>query len=146
MTQFNLNEVIQDVLMLLISELRRHDVTLETALATDLQPVTGERIQLQQVILNLIVNVIEAMIGTMQQPKMLQVSSQRAEAGGALITVTDTGTGIDPEDIDRIFDAFFTTKVDGMRMRLYRRILRWPAAGVSQSAKRLRVSVHRAVG
>jgi C4-dicarboxylate-specific signal transduction histidine kinase len=144
MTQFNLNEVVQDVLMLLISELRRHEVTLETALAADLQPVTGERIQLQQVILNLIVNGIEAMTGTMQQPKMLRVGSQRAEAGGALITVTDTGT--DPEDIDRIFDAFFTTKVDGMGMRLDRRILRWPAVGVSQSAKRLRVSVHRAVG
>jgi C4-dicarboxylate-specific signal transduction histidine kinase len=120
--------------MLLISERGRHDVTLETALAADLQPVTGERIQLQQVILDLIVNGIEAMTGTMQQPKMSRVSSQRAEAGGALITLTDTGTGIDPEDIDRIFDAFFTTKADGMGLRLDRRILRWPAVGVSQSA------------
>jgi C4-dicarboxylate-specific signal transduction histidine kinase len=81
-TRFNINEVVQDVLMLLSSELRRHDVIQETALTADLQPVTGERIQLQQVILNPIVNGIGAMTRTTQQPKALRVNSQQAEAGG----------------------------------------------------------------
>jgi C4-dicarboxylate-specific signal transduction histidine kinase len=149
MTQFNINEVAEDVLMLLISERGRHDVTLETALAADLQPVTGERIQLQQVILDLIVNGIEAMTGTMQQPKMSRVSSQRAEAGGCA------------DHPHRYRHRYRPGRHRSHLRRFLHDQGRWygtaarssnPAVAgggcqpISQSAKRLRVSVHRVVG
>jgi signal transduction histidine kinase len=78
----------------------------------------GDRIQVQQVLLNLVMNGIEAMNAIMDRPRVLRVSSQIDGPGSVLIAVTDTGTGFDPTKVDRIFDAFFTTKPEGMGMGL----------------------------
>ena len=118
MTQFNINDAISDVLVLMRGELLRHDVLLETELLLDLGTIMGDRVQLQQVILNLIMNGIEAMSSVTLWPRVLRVSSQTGEHGDVMIAVTDTGTGLDPTQIERIFDAFFTTKPEGMGMGL----------------------------
>ena len=100
------------------SELHRYDVSLETALSGGLEPVMGDRVQLQQVILNLIMNGIEAMSAVMRQPRVLRVRSQIDGPGDLLIAVEDSGPGLAPETMDRLFDPFFTTKPSGMGMGL----------------------------
>jgi signal transduction histidine kinase len=118
MTQLDINDAIREVLVLTRSELHRHNVSLETALSGGLEPVIGDRVQLQQVILNLIMNGIEAMSAVMRQPRVLRVRSQIDGAGDLLIAVEDSGPGLAPETIDRLFDPFFTTKPGGMGMGL----------------------------
>jgi len=117
-TRFDVNSAISDVLALTSGELRRYDVLLETQLSAGLEPVSGDRGQIQQVILNLTVNAIEAMTAGRHTPRVLRVSSQMAGRNNVLIAVADTGTGLDPTTVDGIFDAFFTTKPDGMGMGL----------------------------
>ncbi len=118
MAQFDINDAIGEILVLLRSELRRQSVSLETELSDDLEPVTGDRVQLQQVVLNLVMNGIEAMSAVMHRSRILRVISQLQESGDVLIAVMDVGSGLDPTNIDRIFDAFFTTKPEGMGMGL----------------------------
>jgi C4-dicarboxylate-specific signal transduction histidine kinase len=118
MTRFDVNSTIRDVLTLTRGELQRHDVSLETELSAGLEPVLGDRGQMQQVVLNLIVNGIEAMTADTHHPRVLRMSSRTAGPGNVLIAVADTGTGLDPTKVDYIFDAFFTTKPDGMGMGL----------------------------
>jgi PAS domain S-box-containing protein len=118
MTQLDINDAIREVLVLMRSELRQHDVSLETALSDSLEPIMGDRVQLQQVILNLIMNGIEAMSANMRQPRVLQVLSQSEGPGALLIAIADSGPGLAPETIDRLFDPFFTTKPTGMGMGL----------------------------
>jgi PAS domain S-box-containing protein len=117
-TQFNVNDAVSDVLVLMRGELHRHDVVLETELFPDLGTIMGDRVQLQQVILNLIMNGIEAMSAVMLRPRVLRVSSQTDERGDVTIAVADTGTGLDTTKMEPIFDAFFTTKAEGMGMGL----------------------------
>ena len=117
-TRFDVNSAISDVLAPTSGELRRYDVLLETQLSAGLEPVSGDRGQIQQVILNLTVNAIEAMTAGRHSPRVLRVSSQMAGRNNVLIAVADTGTGLDPTTVDGIFDAFFTTKPDGMGMGL----------------------------
>jgi PAS domain S-box-containing protein len=118
MTQLDINDAIREVLILMRSELHRHDVSLETALSGGLEPIMGDRVQLQQVILNLIMNGIEAMSAAMRQPRMLRVRSQMDGLGNLLIAVEDSGPGLAPEAMDRLFEPFFTTKSSGMGMGL----------------------------
>src|SRR5712671_4822896 len=118
MAQFDINEAIGEILVLLRSELRRQSVSLETELSDGIEPVTGDRVQLQQVVLNLVMNGIEAMSAVMHRSRILRVISQLQESGDVLIAVMDVGSGLDPTNIDRIFDAFFTTKPEGMGMGL----------------------------
>ncbi len=118
MTKVDINRVIGDVLELLGAELRRNDVLVETELDSDLKPIIGDRVQLQQVILNLIMNGIEAMGTIMDRPRMLRIISQTEGLDGVLIAVEDSGPGIDPANLDRIFDPLFTTKAGGMGMGL----------------------------
>jgi PAS domain S-box-containing protein len=118
MTLFDINDAVRDVLALIRGEMRRHDVLLETELFPDLGSIMGDRVQLQQVILNLIRNGIEAMSALTLRPRVLRVSSQTDEHGNVIIAVTDTGTGLDPAKVDCIFDPFFTTKPEGMGMGL----------------------------
>jgi len=118
MTQFDINDAIGEILVLLRSELRRQNVSLETELSDGLGPVTGDRVQLQQVVLNLVMNGIEAMSAVMDRPRILRVTSQLQQSGDVLIAVMDVGTGLNPANIDRIFDALFTTKPEGMGMGL----------------------------
>jgi PAS domain S-box-containing protein len=118
MTQLDINEAIREVLILTRGELNQHDVSLETALSDGLEPIMGDRVQLQQVVLNLIMNGIEAMSAVMREPRMLRVSSQIDGAGDLLISVEDSGPGLVPETMGRLFESFFTTKPDGMGMGL----------------------------
>ena len=118
MTQFDINDAVRDVLALIRGEMRRHGVLLETELFPHLGSIMGDRVQLQQVILNLIRNGIEAMSAVTRRPRVLRVSSQTDELGNVIIAVTDTGTGLDPTKIDCVFDPFFTTKPEGMGMGL----------------------------
>jgi signal transduction histidine kinase len=106
------------VLALARGELLRRDVMLRTDLAVDDRPVTGDRVQLQQVLLNLIMNGVEAMRGVTERTRELTVSSTFAEQTSVLVSVKDTGPGIDPAVAERMFQPFFTTKSDGLGMGL----------------------------
>jgi signal transduction histidine kinase len=117
-TRFDINAAVADVLTLTRGELQRHDILLETELSADLEPVLGDPGQVRQVVLNLIVNGVEAMTEGMHGSRVLRVSSRMAGPGDVLIAVADTGTGLDPTKMDSIFDAFFTTKPEGMGMGL----------------------------
>jgi C4-dicarboxylate-specific signal transduction histidine kinase len=117
-TRFDINSAIVDVLALTGGELRRHDVLLETELSAELEPISGDRGQMEQVILNLTVNAIEAMATDDHPPRVLRITSQIAREDDVVIAVADTGAGLDPATGDGIFDAFFTTKPDGMGMGL----------------------------
>lgn len=114
--ELDLNEVIGEVLHLLTSEMARRRVTVETDLGQDLAPVVGDRLQLQQVVFNLLLNGIEAMDPVVDRPKKLRICSKQPSPETVLVEVRDSGTGL--KDPDRIFDAFFTTKENGMGMGL----------------------------
>ncbi len=118
MMQLDINDAIREVTSLMRSELHKHDVSLETALSDGLEPITGDRVQLQQVILNLIMNGIEAMSTVTGRLRVLRVRSQVDGPGDLLIAVQDSGPGLAPETMDRLFDPFFTTKPSGMGMGL----------------------------
>jgi PAS domain S-box-containing protein len=112
----DLNEVIAEVLRLLQSETAKRRVIVEADLGPDLPPVTGDRVQLQQLILNLLLNGIEAMDPVTDRPKRLFIRSNRESDDNVLIEIQDSGTGL--KDPDIVFDAFFTTKENGMGMGL----------------------------
>jgi C4-dicarboxylate-specific signal transduction histidine kinase len=115
--RLDVNDVVRDVVPLVRTEVLRHGVSLRTELTGALPPVMGDRVQLQQVVINLIMNGIEAMASVEDRPRELRVSSQRRE-GEVVITVQDSGVGVDPRSVSRLFDAFFTTKASGMGMGL----------------------------
>jgi signal transduction histidine kinase len=97
---------------------RRNRVLLKTDLAADFPPVLGDRIQLQQVLLNLLINGIEAMRAVTDRSRELIIRSQKEETDAICVAVQDAGVGIDPQDMHRIFTAFFTTKPEGLGMGL----------------------------
>ena len=114
----DINEIIQEVLALVVGELEKNHISTETDLLPNLTPVLGDRIQLQQVVLNLIMNGIEAMIPVTGRPRLLLIRSQMHESGIVMVAVQDSGAGLDPKNASHIFDAFFTTKAAGMGMGL----------------------------
>ena len=114
----DVNGLIEEVLELAQGELQKQRVSVHSELAGQLPQVLGNRIQLQQVLLNLTVNAIDAMTATTDRERLLCVRSEFREEESVLITVEDSGTGIDAEDVERIFDALFTTKSKGMGMGL----------------------------
>ena len=118
LAKLDIDDAIKEVLTLAGAELRRHDVILRTALATGDQRVMGDRIQLQQVLLNLIMNGVEAMREVTERTRELTVSSTLADPSSVLVAVQDTGAGLDPAVADRVFQPFFTTKPDGTGMGL----------------------------
>jgi signal transduction histidine kinase len=105
------------MLVLLRSETARYSISVRTDLAADLPQVIGDRVQLQQVMMNLISNSIDAM-NDMDGTRELAIKSQRAENEQIMVSVSDTGLGLSPQQANQIFDAFFTTKVDGTGMGL----------------------------
>jgi PAS domain S-box-containing protein len=117
-TRVDINQVIREVLAVTPGELDKHQGSVRTELLPGLAPVQGDRIQLQQVILNLIVNGIDAMTSVTDRPRVLLVRSQPQESGGVLVSVQDSGAGLDPKNIGHLFDPFFTTKPEGMGMGL----------------------------
>jgi PAS domain S-box-containing protein len=114
---FGLNEAILEMVALTRSEMFKHGISLHTELAPGLPMVEGDRTQLQQVILNLILNAIEAMDGSDEGTRELRINTER-ETAGVRVTVRDTGPGLDPADTERVFQAFYTTKAKGMGMGL----------------------------
>jgi len=114
--RLDINEVIQDVIALTRSEMDRKRIALHTRLGDDLPLVQGDKVQLQQVVLNLVMNAIEAMSAS--ERRELQVASGPDEAQGVFVSVEDTGHGLDPASVDRIFDTFHTTKSGGLGMGL----------------------------
>jgi PAS domain S-box-containing protein len=113
----DINEVIQEVLALVGPELRKNRSSVERQLTKTLPLVTADRVELQQVLLNLIMNGIEAMAGVTDRPCLIGVESRIDESGNVLVSVSDSGTGL-RSDGDRIFTPFFTTKANGMGMGL----------------------------
>ena len=99
-------------------EITKNRVSVDTHLTERALPVQGDRVQLQQVVLNLILNALEAMGSVQEGPRELSISTEQTQGNGFLVTVRDTGPGIDPENIDRVFDAFYTTKSSGVGMGL----------------------------
>jgi PAS domain S-box-containing protein len=114
----DINSVVNDVIALVQRELFRHRVPLRTELSTALPMVLADRVQLQQVIINLVMNAIEAMQLVADRPRDLVLGSRRDDANNVLVTVKDCGVGISPEIVDRLFTAFFTTKSGGMGIGL----------------------------
>ena len=114
----SLNEVIEDCVPLLHIELSRQDVSLELDMANTLPAVIGDRIQLQQVIINLALNAIQAMASVTDRPRKLAVRTQLADDDQVLVVIQDSGPGFDPAMEAHLFNAFFTTKPDGMGMGL----------------------------
>jgi len=114
----DLNEVIGEVFTLAQNEARRNRVLLKQQLRHDLPQVRGDRVQLQQVILNLIINGLEAIAKSQNGTRELSVRSDQDEAENVRVAVSDSGEGLDSANLERVFDAFFTTKPDGMGMGL----------------------------
>jgi PAS domain S-box-containing protein len=114
----DVNDVVSEVTALMQRELTSHRVSLRMELAPALPMIFGDRVQLQQVIINLVMNGIEAMQSVTDRPLELVIRSGQDETQQALVSVTDCGVGISAEDVDRLFNAFFTTKSSGMGMGL----------------------------
>jgi PAS domain S-box-containing protein len=114
----DINETVLDVIALTRSELLKHNVSLQTEFAANLPLIEGDRVQLQQVILNLILNAVEAMSGVDEAARELQISTGKEALSGVRVTVRDFGPGLDPQSADHLFDAFYTTKPDGLGMGL----------------------------
>jgi C4-dicarboxylate-specific signal transduction histidine kinase len=137
----DVNEVIEEMTVLLHGEATRHSISVRTELAADLPPVVGDRVQLQQVLMNLMMNSIDAMKGV-DGMRELAIKSQRAENEHLLVSVSDTGVGLPPGQADEIFNAFFTTKPHGtgMGLRICRSIVEshggrlWAANNSSRGA------------
>jgi len=106
------------VLAFITPEARRHGVTVRTELAVGLLPVRGDRVQLQQVLLNLALNGIEAMQAVTERPRELVIRARPDGAGTVLVAVEDTGVGLDAQSEGRLFEAFYTTKPEGLGMGL----------------------------
>jgi C4-dicarboxylate-specific signal transduction histidine kinase len=114
----NINETVQEVIALVSSDVISSKVELRADLAAGLPRVMGDRIQLQQVILNLILNGRDAMSAVQSHPRELLITSRESNSGDVMVAVRDSGTGLDPKDAERIFDPFFTTKSEGMGLGL----------------------------
>ncbi len=114
----DLNEATREVIALSLSELQRNRVILRTELASDLPVVKGDRVQLQQVVLNLLRNASDAMSAVNDRPRHMVITTEREEGDRVRLTVQDAGVGLDPQAMDRLFEAFYTTKNDGMGMGL----------------------------
>lgn len=114
----NFRELVGEVLSLVAHEAQREHIILQTEPADDLPTVLGDRVQLQQVLLNLVMNGMEAMSGVEQRSLELTVSVDRGDHGEVVVAVTDRGTGIKPHELDRVFEAFHTTKSSSLGMGL----------------------------
>jgi PAS domain S-box-containing protein len=114
----DLNEATREVVALSLSELQRHRVIVQSELADDLPSITGDRVQLQQVILNLLRNATDAMNEVHDRPRQLLIRTEREDPDRVRLTVRDAGIGLDRQTMDKLFDAFYTTKSDGMGIGL----------------------------
>jgi signal transduction histidine kinase len=117
MEHTDLNEAINEVIVLGQSAISKNGVSVQTRLSEGLYPIHCDRVQLQQVVLNLLLNAVEAMGSSETGPRELLISTEQDHTG-VLVAVRDSGPGIDPSHLDRVFDAFYTTKSNGTGMGL----------------------------
>jgi signal transduction histidine kinase len=117
-SRLDINQTIREIVAVIKHEAVESRVDLRMDLASDISPVMGDRVQLQQVILNLLMNGMEAMALTTERPRELVVSTRKHEGDKVVVNVRDSGVGINQESLERIFDAFYTTKTQGMGMGL----------------------------
>jgi signal transduction histidine kinase len=141
--KLDLNETIRQVLVLIGDEAKRNDVTIRTLFADGLSAVTGDRVQFQQVVLNLVINGIEAMTSVSDRARELVITTENIDPDQVQVTVEDSGMGIDPNAIAKIFEPFYTTKSTGMGMGLSitRSIVQRHGGGLSVTAKRGRGAI-----
>jgi signal transduction histidine kinase len=138
----SVNDLIPDVVALAHGRLRHNRIAVTVELGEEIPPVLADRVQLQQVILNLIMNGVDAMGTIKDRPRGLAIKSESPRPSDVLVLVQDAGTGIGPGNMNRIFDPFFTTKSNGMGMGLFicRSIIEahggrlWASAGVPHGA------------
>jgi signal transduction histidine kinase len=116
--RLSLNALVLEIIPLIRSEIDKNAISLETELADDLPGILADRVQLQQALLNLIMNAIEAMGAAEHGPRVLRISSARGEAGDVIVAVRDTGIGLAGQNSEQLFEAFHTTKHGGMGMGL----------------------------
>lgn len=116
--QLDVNQTIRDVVILTRNEAVGKGVALRMELATDLPAVLGDRVQLQQVVLNLVINGVESMSSVTDRSRELLISTRQSESDQVLVSIRDSGIGFDGQDIEEIFNAFYTTKPHGMGMGL----------------------------
>jgi C4-dicarboxylate-specific signal transduction histidine kinase len=114
----DLNDATQEVIALSLGERQRNRVILQTELADDLPPVMGDRVQLQQVVLNLLLNASDAMIDVEDRPRKIVVRTERDGVERVRLTVQDAGVGVESEPVEKFFEAFYSTKTDGMGIGL----------------------------
>jgi PAS domain S-box-containing protein len=114
----DLSEAAQEVVALSMSELQRNRVILRSELANGVPPVMGDRVQLQQVVLNLLINALDSMKDVDDRPRQLEIRTERDEGDRVRLMVQDTGVGLDPQSVERLFEAFYTTKSGGMGIGL----------------------------
>jgi PAS domain S-box-containing protein len=115
---FDINHAIDEVIVLGRSAITKNGVSVQTRLAEELFPVEGDRVQLQQVVLNLVLNAVEAMSSVEAGQRELLISTEQSQGNGVLVTVRDSGPGIDPAHLECVFEAFYTTKSSGVGMGL----------------------------
>ncbi len=116
--RLDINETVLEAVALMRGELQRTGVLLQTELAENLPLIEGDRIQLQQVLLNLIINAVQAMSDVSDNVRELQISTRKDASDNVLVAVRDSGPGLTPQSLERLFDAFYTTKTGGMGMGL----------------------------
>jgi C4-dicarboxylate-specific signal transduction histidine kinase len=114
----DVNKLIREVITLVRGEIENQRVSVHCELANELPPVPANLVQLRQVIVNLVTNAVEAMHGVADRPRVLRIKTEVYETSRLLITVEDSGTGIDPNDLNSILEPFFTTKSNRMGMGL----------------------------
>jgi len=116
--RLDLNEIIREIVALTQSEVERRKASLCLALAEDLPAVMGDRVRLQQVLLNLVINALDAMVEVIDRPRIITIRTSTPKLGSLLVAVEDSGAGLSPQAESRLFDAFYTTKPDGLGMGL----------------------------
>src|SRR6266566_916273 len=116
--RFDLNQAIDEVIVLARSAITKNGASVQTRLTEGLAPIQGDRVQLQQVVLNLILNAVEAMSSVEVEARELLISTEQNQTGDVLVAVRDSGPGIEPEHVERVFEAFYTTKSGGTGMGL----------------------------
>jgi signal transduction histidine kinase len=114
----DLNQVIQEVLALSRSDLQRSQIVLHPELAPGLPTIMGDRIQLQQVIFNLLRNAVDAMVHVHDRPRLLRIRTEPENGDRVCVSVRDAGVGIDAQSVSKVFEAFYTTKSDGLGIGL----------------------------
>jgi PAS domain S-box-containing protein len=116
--RFDLNEAINEVIIMVRSAIAKNGVSVSSRLMDGLVPVQGDRVQLQQVLVNLILNAVEAMSSVEDGTRELSIRTEQSQTGGILVAVHDSGPGVDPVNLERVFEPFYTTKTSGIGMGL----------------------------